>query len=93
VTLGYHVSYRSSNRLNLVLKHTADCDYDEIRLNGGTKCYQAPVSRSNSNSPKELHLQQAYFSKKADVFAAGIIFGKPQENKPFIILQLNKFYS
>jgi serine/threonine protein kinase len=74
VTLGYRVSYGSSNRLNLVLKHTADCDSDEVRLNGGTKCYQAPVSRSNSNIPKELHLQLAKFSKKADVFAAGIIF-------------------
>jgi hypothetical protein len=43
-TLDYRVSYRTSNRLNLVLKNTADCDSDEVRLNGGTKCYQAPVS-------------------------------------------------
>jgi serine/threonine protein kinase len=33
-----------SNRLNLVMKKTIDVESDEVKLIGGTECYQASVS-------------------------------------------------
>jgi tRNA A-37 threonylcarbamoyl transferase component Bud32 len=38
--------FKSSNFFNLVMKQAEHGAPDEIRLNGGTRCYQAPVSRS-----------------------------------------------
>jgi serine/threonine protein kinase len=69
--LVYHVSYISS--YNLVLKDSpvnknADKDVtptvEEVAINGGTGCYQAP----------ELFKKGATFSWRADVYAGGIIF-------------------
>jgi hypothetical protein len=36
----------ASNFANLVMKQAENGAPDEIRLNGGTRCYQAPVSWS-----------------------------------------------
>jgi hypothetical protein len=36
----------------------------EVAINGGTECYKAP----------ELFIHDATFSRKADVFAAGVVF-------------------
>jgi tRNA A-37 threonylcarbamoyl transferase component Bud32 len=36
---------KSSNSMNLVMKQAEKGATDDVRLNGGTRCYQAPVSR------------------------------------------------
>jgi serine/threonine protein kinase len=61
--------------LNLVLKFNriksrlinpeeSESNSTEVAINGGTECYKAP----------ELFKRDAKFSRKADVFAAGVVF-------------------
>jgi serine/threonine protein kinase len=70
-TLACHVSLPQFSRLNLVLKTNHIGGYSDnsspssqVSIKGGTICYQAP----------ELFKRNAKFSRRADVFAAGIIF-------------------
>jgi serine/threonine protein kinase len=46
----------------------------KVPINGGTICYQAPVSNFVFLIKKELFSWKAMFTRKADVFAAGVIF-------------------
>jgi hypothetical protein len=73
-TLVCRVSFSSSSHFNLVLKdnpinsNARSTDPSEsssmVSINGGTNCYQAP----------ELFRKNAKFSRRADVFAAGVVF-------------------
>jgi serine/threonine protein kinase len=68
---GLSCKVSSFSRLNLVLKTNPigensnnSSSSSKVSINGGTNCYQAP----------ELFKRNAKFSRRADVFAAGIIF-------------------
>jgi serine/threonine protein kinase len=72
--LAFPVSLSSFSHLNLVLKdnpinrNARNTDESSsssmVSINGGTNCYQAP----------ELFKKNAKFSRRADVFAAGVVF-------------------
>jgi serine/threonine protein kinase len=72
--LACRVSLSSFSHLNLVLKDNlinrndrntdVSSSSSKVSINGGTKCYQAP----------ELFKRNAKFSRRADVFAAGVVF-------------------
>jgi serine/threonine protein kinase len=69
--LACRVRFSSFSLLNLVIKDSPisrNSDLSSkssiVSINGGTRCYQAP----------ELFEKNAKFSRRADVFAAGVVF-------------------